>query len=482
MLEGLEISEVQLSGLEYSGRLDSEYYRPEFLSNEKMLRARKSEPLSSLSNFLIGPFGSAFAVENYTEDKTYRYIRGKDVKPMCLMDDDNVYMPKSDFERLSRYSLKANDILVSVVGTLGNAAIIEAENTPAIFSCKSAVLRTKGINPRYLLTYLNSSYGRSLLLRKERGAIQKGLNLNDLKTLDIYVASEEFQEVIEQIYLKSIKAIKASKKTYAQAETLLLNTLGMADGFDGADGLVVNIKSFKDSFAATGRLDAEYYQPKYDELRHVLEHHAGGVTTIGELAGLIANGAEVREYQEEGVAYLRVGDLKGLTIDAASVVRIDPTSAEKGLGKIDLQSGDVLVSRSGSLAVTAVVEPEWANALISSHLIRLRVTDARIDPYFLALFLCSKPGKMQIQQHSNGGVQPEINQPALKSILIPILPSSTQQEIRRLILKSRELHDASKNLLAVAKRAVEIAIEQDEAAGLAYIATNVDLTGADHYD
>jgi restriction endonuclease S subunit len=469
-LEGLEISEVLLSDLEYSGRLDAEYYRPEFLSNEGLLRARNGRPLSSLSDFLIGPFGSAFTVENYTEDKSYRYIRGKDVKQMCLMDDDNVYMPKVDFERLSKYALRENDILVSVVGTLGNAAIVEEEHTPAIFSCKCTVLRTYGIRSHYLLAYLNSKYGRSLLLRKERGAIQKGLNLDDLKTLDVYVAGKELQEAIEQLYYESIEKKKCSKSTYAQAEALLLNTLCMAGFSPSTEG--INIKSFKESFAATGRLDAEAYQPKYDQLRDILENYSGGVTSIDELAGQIANGAEVREYQEKGVVYLRVGDLKNLTIDASSVVRIDPISAEKGLEKIDLQIGDVLVSRSGSLAVTAVVEPEWKDALISSHLIRLRITDARINPYYLALFLGAVPGKMQIQQRSNGGVQPEISQPALKSIVVPILPQSVQQEISHLILSARKLRDLSNDLLTVAKRAVEIAIEQDENAGITYIKAN----------
>jgi hypothetical protein len=159
-------------------------------------------------------------------------------------------------------------------------------------------------------------------------------------------------------------------------------------------------------------------------------------------------------------------------IDAASVVRIDPPSAEKGLEKIDLQAGDVLVSRSGSLAVTAVVEPEWADALISSHLIRLRITDKRIDPYYLALFLGAIPGKMQIQQRSNGGVQPEINQPALKSILVPVPPQNAQQEIRRLILSARKLRDSSNDLLEAAKRSVEIAIEQDEQAAISFLETS----------
>lgn len=438
--------------------------------SEELLRTKSCKPLTNLSDFLIGPFGSAFTVENYTDDKTYRYIRGKDVKQMCLMEDDNVYMPKADFERLSKYALKKNDILVSVVGTLGNAAIIEEEHIPAIFSCKSTVLRTNDINPHYLLAYLNSSCGRSLLLRKERGAIQKGLNLDDLKVLDVYLAGNELQNFIEQLYRKSNEQKKISKSTYTQAETLLLEALNLSDFSPSTDN--TNIKSFQESFIASGRLDAEYYQPKFDELEAKLASYSGGTTTIGSLADQIANGAEVREYQEEGVAYLRVGDVKNLTIDAASVVRIDPTSAEKGLEKIDLQAGDVLVSRSGSLAVTAVVEPEWADALISSHLIRLRIIDKRIDPYYLAMFLCSPPGKMQILQRSNGGVQPEINQPALKSIIVPIQPQDTQQEIKSLILSARKLRNSSTALLDVAKRAVEIAIEQDETAAMKYIEAN----------
>jgi hypothetical protein len=264
LLEGLEISEVMLNDLEYSGRLDSEYYRPEWLACENLIKKRNAKPLSSFANFLIGPFGSAFTVENYTEDKTFRYIRGKDVKPMRLMDDDNVYMPKIDFERLSKYSLKKNDLLVSVVGTIGNSVIIEEENLPAIFSCKSTVVRVNGINSHYLLTYLNTKFGQSILRRKERGAVQKGLNLDDLKTLDVYEAGNSFQEAIAQVYKATGSINKSSKTAFDQAEKILLETLKLADFLPTIKS--VNIKSFKDSFARTGRLDAEHYQLKYDQL------------------------------------------------------------------------------------------------------------------------------------------------------------------------------------------------------------------------
>lgn len=299
---------------------------------------------------------------------------------------------------------------------------------------------------------------------------QPHLTLPAIEQLAIPEYSEQLETSAETLYKQSLQLKNKSITTYSQAETLLLDSLNLTGFSPNSDN--TNVKSFQDSFIASGRLDAEHYQPKYDQLLDALTSYAGGVMTIGLLAGKIANGAEVREYQTEGVAYLRVGDVKNLTIDAASVVRIAPEGAASGLEKIALKAGDVLVSRSGSLAVTAVVEPEWADALISSHLIRLRITDKRIDPYYLALFLGSLPGKMQIEQRSNGGVQPEINQPALKSILVPVTPKNIQKEIRRLILSARKMRESSNHLLDVAKRAVEIAIEQDEKSATAYIEAN----------
>lgn len=111
-------------------------------------------------------------------------------------------MAEDDYDRLSKYALHANDILVSVVGTLGNACIIQEHDVPAIFSCKSTAVKAKDVNPFYLLSYLNSKYGKSLLCRKERGAIQKGLNLDDLKTLDIPLFSDELSKNTELLISK----------------------------------------------------------------------------------------------------------------------------------------------------------------------------------------------------------------------------------------------------------------------------------------
>jgi hypothetical protein len=55
-------------------------------------------------------------------------------------------------------------------------------------------------------------------------------------------------------------------------------------------------------------------------------------------------------------------------------------------------------------------------------------------------------------------------------IVLPIPPMAVQLKIRDLILDARQLRARSKGLLEAAKRAVEIAIEQDKAAGMVYLA------------
>ena len=53
-----------------------------------------------------------------------------------------------------------------------------------------------------------------------------------------------------------------SERVYQTAQNLLLEHLGLKDFNPPAQA--VNIKSFADSFGTSGRLDAEFYQEKYE--------------------------------------------------------------------------------------------------------------------------------------------------------------------------------------------------------------------------
>ena len=461
-MEGLEVSEIKLKKLEYSKRLDAEYYRSKFLHYEKLIKESNNTELKQLANFLIGPFGSAFKVDNYTAKTTHRYIRGKDVKPLLLKNDDNVYMPEEDYNRLSKYALREKDILVSVVGTLGNAALVSKSELPAIFSCKSTVLRPHSINPVYLLVYINTKYGKELLLRKERGAIQKGLNLDDLKTIPIFIPDDTLQIKIEELYNTSIRNLNNSQTLYTQAENLLLDSLGLKDFEPSNKG--TNIKTLKSSFLQSGRLDAEYYQPKYDDYISLVENYSNGSENIIDACTLKDKNykpIEDKEYKYIELSNIgKTGEITGSTNDLGENL---PSRARR-----IVKTGDIIISSiEGSLQSCAIITEKYNNSICSTGFYVLR--SEKINSETLLVLFKSELMQNLLKQNCSGTILTAINKEDFIKIPIPIIDYNIQKEISTLIENSFALKQQSEQLLETAKHSVEIAIEQNEEAAIKYI-------------
>jgi len=451
LLKGLEVSEVRFSGLNDEHRIDAECYRKSFLQFEKAICAKKYTTVGDVARFLIGPFGSAFDTANYIENGKYRYVRGQDVKPFILKDDDCRYVPEADFNRLSKYALKENDVLVSVVGTLGNACIVEKKDLPAIFSCKSTVIRAEKINPIVLLAYLNCRYGRELLLRKEHGAIQKGLNLDDLKTLLIPVFDNDFQQKIASLVKSAHAKLAESKALYAQAEDTLLCELGLKDWQPGNEA--VSIKKFSD-FASSGRLDAEYYQSKYDELFKKLAHynckHLGDIVSVKKS---VEPGSD--SYKENGIPFIRVSDVNKYGIAETD---LHLSAQEFNLKDLRPHKDTILFSKDGSIGIAYKCEKDL-DAITSGALLHLSIKDTEVLPDYLTMVLNSIVVQLQAERDSNGAIIQHWKPDDIKRVIIPILPHETQNQIASLIQRSFALRAESSFLLDEAKANVEREIE-----------------------
>jgi len=463
LLEGLEISEILKSNLEFSDRIDSEYYRKHFLIFEKKVCKNNFTYLKNVANFLIGPFGSSYNTENYLEDGKYRYVRGQDVKPFILKDEENRFISIEDYQRLKKYALREKDVLVSVVGTLGNACIVQGQDLPAIFSCKSTVIRTSQINPVYVLTFLNCKYGRELLIRKERGVIQKGLNLDDLKTIVIPLFLEIFQTKIESIFYDAQDKLTKSKSQYQQAEALLLDTLGLKDFSPSEEA--VNVKSFKESFVATGRLDAEYYQKKYEDYETLLKSYKTGFKPFVEVCKVKDKNytpKETEEYKYIELANIgKSGEIKDCTVSLGTEL---PSRARR-----KVSTNDIIISTiEGSLESCALVAKEYDGALCSTGF--LVVKSDLINSETLLVLFKSKPLQNLLKKGCSGTILTAISKTALEQIPIPFIDKSIQEEIKLKITESFRLKKQSEQLLELAKRAVEVAVEDGEERGMEILA------------
>ncbi|MFA4880012.1 MAG: restriction endonuclease subunit S [Candidatus Doudnabacteria bacterium] len=446
---------IQKSQLECAHRLDAEFFQPEYLELEKRLtKTNRYKKWGDIEGeFITGPFGSEFKVENYVTDGKFRYVRGKDVKSFFLMDDDNVYIPQEDFNRLKKFYLEKGDILVSVVGTLGNSAIVDTSTLPAIFSCKSTVFRSKKINPYYFIAYLNSRYGRGFLERNARGAVQTGLNIDDLRLLPLFIPPDEKQEMISSIIIEVKKGLDHSKLYYSQAENLLLEELGLKN-FKPQEDLawVVNLSEVQKA----KRIDAEFFQPKYEE---IISKFKTQMLKLEDLV-LIKKGIEVgsEQYQEVGRPFIRVSNLTKLGIVAADAKLINDKLYQRFKNDYEPKIGEILLTKDASPGI-AYVFKEAMEGIIAGGILRLKIK-AKIEAEYLALVLNSTIGQMQMERDTGGSVIIHWRPEQIKNCLIPILPKSIQQKIAALIRKSHTARKKSKELLEQAKQKVEQLIEQ----------------------
>lgn len=463
-MDGLECSEILKSELEFSGRIDAEYYQKKYLEYQDIINRHDVLPLFKVADFLIGPFGSAYDTSSYVEQSDYRYIRGQDVKPFLLQDTSPRYMADSDFFRLKKYALSSNDILVSVVGTLGNACIIQNHEIPAIFSCKSTAIKSTGINPFYLLCYLNSKYGKSLLLRKERGAIQKGLNLDDLKTLDTPMFSDLFSECIEMCVNKAFDCIRQAKCNYRDATKQIEEIVGQEQELPEIN---CSTKTISESFSSTGRLDAEFYQEKYRAYETGILLAAQGYTYIKKEFLQIK---EKCSRELDAYNYVEIGDIDvgagTATFNAVNTNEL-PDNA-----KIMTKQGDLLVSTvRPNRGAVAILEDE--GLLVSGAFTVLR-ENGNYPKEILQVLLRTSMYRDWLLRFNVGTSYPVIKDEDVLNMPVPILGDDVKQDVVTKVNESASLRRQSKQLLEYAKQAVEMAIEQGENAALAWLKDKVE--------
>ncbi len=224
----------------------------------------------------------------------------------------------------------------------------------------------------------------------------------------------------------------------------------------------------------SGRFDAEYYQPKYYEIVDVLvnKHKA---KPIGDYDIFnITTGQYSEEYVEsnEGAPYIRGTDLKNSSVDSDNLLYLP---IKNQIEDKKAKEGDVVVTRVGTIGLSARIPKECEGGTISDNLIRIRISDKEIiDTYFLTAYLNSIIGKKLMIRNGRGSVQQRLNQETLKEIVFPILPFSKQLSISEKIIESFNLRKHSKHLLKCAKKVVEMAIEIDEETATQWLKSQID--------
>ena len=432
---------VQSSRLTADMRVDSEYYRPKYLTQENRIAALHPRPLSDLA---LVTDGNHMTISDKFTDSGVRYLRGQDLSSDFFISDANpIYIPHNEYEKLQRSHMKHGDVLLSIVGTIGSVALVTEKYQNLTGSCKIAIVRSRSVNPYYLAAYLASSVGQDQIARRIRGAVQQGLILPDLKEFPVPDIDARYASEIEGLIRQSHKQQQMAETLYAEAETLLLAELGL-DNLD-----LSHQPTYTQNFSQaweTGRLDAEYFQPRYQRAMEIM---AQSGKTIGDVVELAKRRFEPRHGKL--FQYIEIGGL-----DQTGHAESKPVLGEEAPSRAQwiVRTGDVITSTVRPLRrLSALIEPEQDGYVCSSGFAVLKPSD--IEPEVLLVYLRLSVVCEILDLHTSASMYPAISTTDLLNVPIPVPADEVLTRVVELLQESRVSHQDAKRLLEEAKRRVE---------------------------
>lgn len=462
LMDGLEIVEVPFKKLAaiIDYRIESEYFLKKYIENEKLLLKiphKKFNQIAAIKN------GRAYSSEAFSADGEIYISKIGDVTNKREIDVWEK-VSQEEFCLQKGTLLKDADILMTLTGDppdVGKVNMVFPNKRQCTWNQRVAKLECLGndyISNYALYAVLSSEICRMQMERYAKGIRQRNLGNDCFSFVEIPVLCSKLQQALDNLIQNHIGLLNGAQKQYWKAEQLLLSALGMSDFTPSQQN--ISIKPFSESCGLNGRLDAEYYQPKYSSYIYALKT-ADTVQTICNLYDKNFIPAENVEY--EYIELANVGNTGNIN------------NVKKGLGKElpsrarrQVKTGQVIVaSVEGSLQSVALITEEYDNALCSSGFYVLD-SDILNSETLLVLFK-SEPIQALLKQRCSGTILTAITKDELLSLPLPQIDLTLQREIAVKIQESFAQRRKSELLLEYTKQAVSIAIKQNEETAIKWL-------------
>lgn len=467
LMDGLEFVETWFSKIiNATGyfRLEAEYYTAETVDVERTFRGEDV--------ILKVQYGTS----KYCDETPngYPVLRLNELNNGFIEDPQKYCHIMSDDEFESLRLQKGDVVIIRTNGNpnlVGRSAVILENTNIAFASYLYRVVPNDKICSEMLVAFLNSKYGRLEIDKNSMKGNQTNFSPAKFKDIIIPDFAKPFQEAIRYTVNNAYALRKIAKELYEEAT----HVLSLFVDLSSIPLKGIAIKTLSESYMLSERLDAEYYQPKYDALFKALAKIStkilGGKNGIVDMMKSIEPGSEA--YVDEGIPFIRVSDISKYEI-TESEIKLDPKvipSPEKLFPKKDT----ILFSKDGSVGIAYKVEDDMS-VITSGALLHLTVRDtSEVLPDYLTLVLNSPVVQLQAERDSNGAIIQHWKPSEIENVVIPVLDMEIQKEISAKAQESFALRRKSKQQLDYAKQAVEMAIEQGEDMAMEWLKDKVSV-------
>ena len=195
---------------------------------------------------------------------------------------------------------------------------------------------------------------------------QSNVNAEELKRVEIPVASRILQLRVTTAFDVAFTFIQISELKFKESQTLLLTELGLI-AWQPKHQLSF-VKNYSDT-KRSNRIDAEYYQPKYEEITKAIKAYKGGWDTLGNLVN-VKKCVEVGSdgYLDEGIPFVRVSNLSPLEITKEKYISENLYTEIK---KHQPRKGEILFSKDATPGIAYYLNEKPQKMIPSGGILRL---------------------------------------------------------------------------------------------------------------
>lgn len=442
-------------------RFDSAYFSKTALAAEAVLKQHYWDTLGHVTTS-VESFG-AYALTNFFDyvEEGVPFLRCVNIKNGIADFNNILFIDKEAHDLLYKSQIHPNMVLLTMSGSVGNSAVALPDWNYPINSNQdiAKISLQNNYSPYYLSAFLNGYYGNTQMQRLPVGSVQQHVFLWMIEQLVVPINSRQFQLEIEGVMRNAYETVQRSQAYYTRAERLLLAELGLLEWQPPQTQSYE--RSASTAFAA-GRLDAEYFSPRVEQLLARLGRDA---LTVADVAPPRFESFVPADSLNAMFDYIEIGDLKR---DGTTDSQHLPRSEAPSRATWYVQQGDVITSTVRPVRrLSALIQANQTGFVCSSGFLVLNPSHVSTELLLLYLRLPLVCELMDL--HTTASMYPAISPTDLLALPFPSVDPNVEQQIIQAVQAAHQTKLAAHALLARATRAVEIAIEENEAAALAFL-------------
>ena len=272
---------------------------------------------------------------------------------------------------------KSNDVLLSIIGSLGAPYLVKEEDVFGLSSSVS-ILRPKNeiIEPRFLFYWIKSNEFQSSINNIKSGVAQSFLSLGMIKSLPVIYPKElptqrkiaSILSAYDDLIENNLKRIKLLEEKAFVSYKLLMNSEKLIEG------------------------------------------------KVGDLADVKSGYAfKSRDWSDEGFPVIKIKNIGNNDIDLIGCSFI-PENIAEAANKFKLNAGDLLIAMTGATVGKIGMMPKTETSFYLNQRVGIFKPKIQNAELFLFCFFNEPSAKNAVESLASGAAQPNISGSQLESI------------------------------------------------------------------